>query len=157
MSSLSAQVGGSHYKNLGYQPVELSHKLRLNGIQLLILKYLTRFRDKNGLEDLTKARHCCYLAYDLQEEPFYKLYMSIFEDAMPFIRKMRIKNFEKIIDSECVEYCKLNKIYKPLASIKLLSKGEWISCAQEIDKLIESYKDEQRRFGEKAQESQSSC
>lgn len=157
MSSLSAQVGGSHYKNLGYQPVELSHNLRLNGIQLLILKYLTRFREKNGLEDLTKARHCCYLAYDLQEEPFYKLYMSIFEEVMPFIRNIRVKKFEKMIDEECTRYCKLNKIYKPLTSIKLLCKGSWISCAEEIDKLIESYTDEQRRFGEKAQEPESTC
>lgn len=157
MSSLTAQVGGSHYKNLGYQPVELSHNIRLNGIQLLILKYITRFRDKNGLEDLTKARHCCYLAHDLNEEPFYKLYMSIFEEAMPFIHRIRVRKFEKFIDSECIKYCKLNKIYKPLTAIKLLSKGDWLNCAQEIDKLIESYQDEQRRLGEKVEEPQSSC
>lgn len=54
---LEAQEGGSHYKNWEIQPVEFAMANRLDLCQANIIKYVCRFRDKGGKEDLLKARH----------------------------------------------------------------------------------------------------
>lgn len=51
------QVGGSHYKNLKIQPIKFTMENNLNFCQGNVVKYVTRYKDKNGLEDLKKARH----------------------------------------------------------------------------------------------------
>lgn len=51
------QVGGSHYVGLAIQPVEYAHKNGLNFCQGSIVKYVTRYKDKNGKQDLEKAKH----------------------------------------------------------------------------------------------------
>ena len=55
--SLSTQVGGSHYTKLKIQPMEYSMANNLNACQHTAIKYLTRYKDKNGVEDLRKAIH----------------------------------------------------------------------------------------------------
>lgn len=54
---LDVQIGGEHYKDFAIQPVEYSMRNRLDHCQSNVVKYITRFRDKGGLEDLKKARH----------------------------------------------------------------------------------------------------
>lgn len=54
---LDTQIGGGHYKNLVIQPMEYSMKNKLNACQHTVIKYVTRFRDKGGIEDLNKAKH----------------------------------------------------------------------------------------------------
>ena len=56
-SALDTQVAGSHYKNLKIQPMEYSMGNKLDACQHTAIKYITRFRDKGGKEDLLKARH----------------------------------------------------------------------------------------------------
>jgi hypothetical protein len=56
-SPLFAQVGGDHYKKLAVQPMEYSMANGLDPLQHTAIKYITRFRDKNGIEDLRKAIH----------------------------------------------------------------------------------------------------
>lgn len=53
----SKQEGGAHYTKLPIQPFEYSMKNGLDPMQHTAIKYITRFRDKNGLEDLRKAIH----------------------------------------------------------------------------------------------------
>jgi hypothetical protein len=55
--SLSTQIGGDHYTRLAIQPMEYSMANGLNACQHTIIKYVTRYANKNGLEDLKKARH----------------------------------------------------------------------------------------------------
>lgn len=55
--ALKHQVGGTHYSKYDIQPVEAIECLHLGFIQGNILKYLVRYKDKNGIEDLKKARH----------------------------------------------------------------------------------------------------
>lgn len=52
------QIGGDHYTKLAIQPMQYSMKNGLDPLQHTIIKYVTRFRDKNGIEDLEKAKHC---------------------------------------------------------------------------------------------------
>jgi hypothetical protein len=57
MSALSSQIAGNHYTKLKIQPMEYSMANGLDACQHTIIKYVTRFRDKNGIEDLRKAMH----------------------------------------------------------------------------------------------------
>lgn len=54
---LNSQVGGSHYKKYKIQPIEYAMANDLNYCQANSIKYITRYRDKNGKEDLLKAIH----------------------------------------------------------------------------------------------------
>lgn len=65
-SALSKQVGGQHYKNAGCQVVELAVLADLNSFQFNIIKYVTRHENKNGVEDLHKAKHYVELAIELK-------------------------------------------------------------------------------------------
>ena len=57
-SPLETQIGGDHYTKLAIQPMQYSMKNKLDPLQHTVIKYVTRFRDKNGIEDLEKAKHC---------------------------------------------------------------------------------------------------
>lgn len=50
------QVGGDHYRT-EYQHWDLATDLNLGYFEGQITKYVTRWRSKNGLQDLEKARH----------------------------------------------------------------------------------------------------
>lgn len=51
----STQVGGTHYQGYDYQPLDLIENLNLSFAEGCILKYVIRFRDKGGKDDLLKA------------------------------------------------------------------------------------------------------
>jgi len=52
------QVGGEHYKKYGnIQPWDTWLLWGLNPFQAAILKYVVRYRDKDGVKDLEKAAH----------------------------------------------------------------------------------------------------
>jgi len=55
--SLRRQVGGSHYKGFKIQPVQFCMDNKLDACQSAVIKYVCRFRDKGGVEDLRKAKH----------------------------------------------------------------------------------------------------
>lgn len=55
------QVGGSHYTKLGIQPYHYSLANNLGPLEHTVIKYVTRWKDKGGVEDLKKAQHT--LAY----------------------------------------------------------------------------------------------
>lgn len=59
---LSYQVGGSHYKDLEYQPIEFFEDLHLDAFRANVIKYLARWRKKGGVEDLKKALHYVQVA-----------------------------------------------------------------------------------------------
>jgi len=56
-SPLDVQVGGGHYKGKAIQPVEYISANNLNFLEGCIVKRITRWRDKNGIEDLQKIKH----------------------------------------------------------------------------------------------------
>lgn len=66
-SALNTQVGGDHYKNLTMQPIEFAVKARLSYIQGCIVKYVSRYKNKNGKQDLEKIIHFANLALELNE------------------------------------------------------------------------------------------
>lgn len=56
-SALDEQVGGDHYRKLVVQPVEFISAINANFFQGNVIKYVTRYKDKNGEQDLLKAKH----------------------------------------------------------------------------------------------------
>ena len=66
MGALGVQVGGSHYKDLKIQPVQYIHANGVPFIEGSIIKYVTRWRAKNGIKDLEKARHFIDLLIELE-------------------------------------------------------------------------------------------
>lgn len=64
--SLRRQVGGDHYKKHAIQPVEYIHANKLGYFEGNVIKYITRWRDKQGVEDLRKAVHYIQLLIDLE-------------------------------------------------------------------------------------------
>jgi hypothetical protein len=63
---LDTQIAGDHYKKLKIQPVEYIHANGLPFIEGNVIKYVTRWRDKGGIDDLRKARHFIDLLIDLE-------------------------------------------------------------------------------------------
>jgi len=66
MSALDVQVGGDHYKKYKIQPMEYSMANGLDACQHTAIKYITRFRDKGGIADLEKAKHCIDLLIEFE-------------------------------------------------------------------------------------------
>lgn len=66
--ALDTQVGGGHYKNMSIQPMEYSMKNGLDACQHTAIKYISRFRDKGGIEDLRKAKHVIDMLIQFEEE-----------------------------------------------------------------------------------------
>ena len=65
-NALNIQVGGDHYKKYKIQPVEYAFKNGLDCCQHNVIKYVTRFRDCKGLQDLQKAKHYIDLLIELE-------------------------------------------------------------------------------------------
>ena len=66
-SALNKQVGGSHYKDKGIQPIIYIHANELGFCEGNVVKYVTRWRSKNGIADLKKAIHYLELLIELNE------------------------------------------------------------------------------------------
>ena len=64
--TLKEQIGGDHYKNLAIQPAYYSYKNKLRWHEGEIVKYITRHRFKNGVEDLYKAAHLIEMLIELE-------------------------------------------------------------------------------------------
>jgi hypothetical protein len=57
MKSSKKQVGGNHYLKYKIQPVEFIIKNNIGFVEGNIIKYILRFKEKGGAEDLKKAKH----------------------------------------------------------------------------------------------------
>lgn len=72
LAPLALQVGGNHYKAMAIQPVEYCHKNNLSSLASSVVRYVSRHEQKNGKEDLLKAKHCLDLLIEFdyeQEKP----------------------------------------------------------------------------------------
>lgn len=65
MDAMDRQVGGDHYKKLAIQPLEYCLKNNLGICEHAVIKYVSRWRAKNGVDDLRKAQH--YIEILIQE------------------------------------------------------------------------------------------
>ena len=50
------QIGGTHYSDLAIEPIDFITANNLGFCEGNIVKYIVRWKAKNGIEDLKKAR-----------------------------------------------------------------------------------------------------
>lgn len=63
------QFGGSHYKKYGeLQPWDVITEWNLGYLDGTALKYIARWKDKNGIEDLKKAIHFLQKTIEVYEK-----------------------------------------------------------------------------------------
>ena len=55
--ALDIQEGGTHYKDMKIQPIEFILANNLGFVEGCVVKYVSRYKNKNGIEDLKKAKH----------------------------------------------------------------------------------------------------
>ena len=65
-TAIKRQVGGNPYNRDEIQPVDFILANKLDWCEANAVKYITRWKDKNGVEDLRKAIH--YLEMLIQRE-----------------------------------------------------------------------------------------
>ena len=94
---IASQIGGSHYESKSYQPIEFIVKNNLFFAEGNVVKYLTRWRSKNGGEDLQKA----------------KWYVGFLAENSSFVERADIS-----ID----EFAKANNLYLEAKEIELVIK-----------------------------------
>jgi hypothetical protein len=64
--SKDIQIGGNHYKNLEIQPIDYILGNQLGYAEGNVVKYVSRWRDKGGIEDLRKAKQ--YIDFLIADE-----------------------------------------------------------------------------------------
>ena len=62
------QEGGTHYKDMAIQPFVYIHANGIPFAEGSVIKYVSRWRAKNGLQDLKKARHFLDLLIEAEEK-----------------------------------------------------------------------------------------
>ena len=66
MSQFDEQVGGNHYNSKTIQPIEYILANGLDFCEGNVVKYISRWKDKNGVEDLEKCRQ--YIDFLIAQE-----------------------------------------------------------------------------------------
>ncbi len=68
-SAFKTQVVGNHYKDMKIQPVEFIHKNNIGFCEGAAIKYLARWKQKGGVEDLKKASHFIDMLIEMEDDP----------------------------------------------------------------------------------------
>lgn len=53
----ATQVGGNHYKDMAIQPIEYILGNGIGYAEGAVIKYVSRWQNKGGVDDLKKAKH----------------------------------------------------------------------------------------------------
>ena len=57
LNAFDIQIGGDHYKHYAIQPLQFIEANKLSFAEGCVVKYLMRYKEKGGIEDLKKAKH----------------------------------------------------------------------------------------------------
>ena len=66
-SATLKQVGGDHYRTLAIQPVDYITQNKLDWCEGNIVKYITRWKQKGGVDDIKKVIHYAELLLGMQK------------------------------------------------------------------------------------------
>ena len=67
MSANEIQVAGTHYKSQAIQPWDYIISNEIPYMEGNVIKYVSRWRDKGGLNDLRKAQHYLQKLIEVEE------------------------------------------------------------------------------------------
>lgn len=68
MSAFNTQIAGNHYSSMAIQPAEYITRNKLGFLEGNAIKYISRYKHKNGRQDLQKAIHCIELLIELNDK-----------------------------------------------------------------------------------------
>lgn len=68
LTQFKRQVGGNHYKEMKIQVAEFWLANQIPAMEGAIIKYLCRWRSKNGIEDLKKAEHLLQMLIEYESK-----------------------------------------------------------------------------------------
>jgi adenine-specific DNA glycosylase len=72
MSAKDKQVGGNHYKKMNVEVYEFCMVNNIPFVEGNIIKYVCRYKDKGGLDDLNKAKHYLEMLIESMADPNYE-------------------------------------------------------------------------------------
>lgn len=96
--AMSTQVGGNHYTKLKIQPMEYSMANNLGAAEHTVIKYVSRWKDKGGVQDLKKARHTLDLLIEFVEREDKPLAQNITpgSDLVEIYKAMMMENAKNV-------------------------------------------------------------
>lgn len=89
---LDVQTGGTHYKQMKVQPAYYNWANNIPFIEGCCIKYLSRWREKNGIEDLYKSRH------------FHDLLIYFETTPIVLIEQSRIQELEDAVEQAMSDF-----------------------------------------------------
>jgi hypothetical protein len=90
MSANDEQVSGDHYKKFGdLQPWDVILKFELGFLDGCATKYLLRWRHKNGIEDLKKAKHFIEKLIEVEQTRLHDNFLTQVNPYMPEVKSPR--------------------------------------------------------------------
>jgi hypothetical protein len=69
INPITQEIGGSHYKGFAIEPIQFILANGLGFCEGNVVKYICRYKRKNGVEDLKKARHYIDFLIEREEHP----------------------------------------------------------------------------------------
>lgn len=119
MKATDIQIGGNHYKDMVMQPIELIAALRCSFIQGCIIKYISRYKAKNGVQDIKKCIHYAQLAIQLGDKRKCNS-KTLFFSINDFIVKNKLSIFQRRIITQTANgrYKRVIQICKELLQIE---------------------------------------
>lgn len=90
MSAKDIQVSGDHYKNMKIQPMEYILANNIGFAEGAVIKYVSRWKNKNGIDDLKKARHV--LDFLIEYEEVEKEVKENEEEKKALLRRAVVNN-----------------------------------------------------------------
>lgn len=121
MSANDSQVGGTHYVS-EYQHWDFVAKCYGPGyFKGVVTKYVVRWRKKNGLEDLQKARHYLVKLTELVDEGVFSIPLS-FNDSVNFAAVNGLEIYEAAIVSMVTEAREMSQLQEALSMLDTLIK-----------------------------------
>lgn len=132
-SPLTRQVGGSHYKKYKIQPVEYAMANNLNYCQANAVKYITRYKDKGGIEDLRKAIHNIDLLIELEGATNWQVHLIA--NTKNSFTKAVMRSGEKMKNAERIG-TKRWGVLLTTTSLPALSQSMLISIRERLQKSL---------------------
>lgn len=123
------EIGGTHYSTMKVEPIELINILGLDFSQGNIVKYISRYRNKGGIDDIEKALH--YSTMNILEDNWDKFNIDpnkFLSEKDRFVIRM---------------YCMLNGLddHENVIIGYAVTK-QYKRCSEEIGRLISRYEEE---------------
>lgn len=129
MKSLEAQIGGTHYIEMPYQPVLFVMKCKFNFCEGNVIKYVARHKSKDGKRDIEKALQYVDIIDDMK-----KTYPAIHTAITDFNLTLYAR------EMEAEKFCMLNEIYGLEREIIFnISRGQFFNARENLQRILGVY------------------